>query len=174
MNELTTPKIILGTDIRAEIAMKEVAKILTATEGVTSKEKIDEIASIFFGTEVIGRAAKDFFTKANDKVADVFDICVTATGIINILDAQRKPTRWIFGVSCARIPRDLYKTTTPEDSTKQVGTAVGIKLNKKYGFPVHMMYGDSRVYSGPCNTGHKENINIAYLFGYKENTGELS
>lgn len=167
------PKIILPNDIRATIAMQEVAKILTDTEGKTSPEKRDEIFQIFFSVDQIRRQSQDFFRKESAPVGAIFDICVDQIGITDILAAQREKTRWIFAVDCARVPKEMYATVTPEQALQQAGTATGIKLSNKYGFGVHHMYGDSRVYSGPSNTGAK-NVNLLYIHGYKEMTGRYS
>jgi hypothetical protein len=173
MTQVTKSGIILPSDIRASIAMKEVARILTATEGTTSAEKNDEIFQTFFSVDSIKQGALDFFRKTTDPLAAIFDICVEHEGITDVLAAQREKTRWIFAVDCARVPREMYGTVTPQQALQQAGVATGIKLNQKYGFPVHHMYGDSRVFHGRSNTGNK-NVNLLFLHGYKEQVGKYS
>lgn len=173
MSDLLIPKIILPSDMSATISMKEVAKILTATEGKTSQKENDEIFSIFMGMAKVRQDMKDFFSKTTDPVGEIFDCMVEHEGITNVLDAQRKPIRWIFSVMCTRIPMDVYKTTTPEQALRQAGEGIGMKLCQKYGVKVHFMYGDSRVYGGPSNTG-RSNVNLGFVFGYKEDTGQFS
>ncbi len=167
------PKLILPTDIRTGIAMKEVARILTATEGKTSAKENEEIFSIFFSVASIKQSATDFFRKETAPAGCIFDISVEHEGIADILAAQRQRIRWIFAVDCVRVPKELYASVTPEQALQQAGVATGIKLNKKYGFPVHHMYGDSRVYSGPSNTG-TANANLLFIHGYKEQVGKYS
>lgn len=179
MNDVTgllipkIPKIILQADIRASIAMKEVARILTETEGKTTPDKNEEIFRTFMGVDEISTNVVNFFRKESAPIAEIFDGCVEATGLTDVLSVNHEKVRWIFGITCARVPKATYETVPPEAALRQAGEATGVKLNKKYGFPVHFMYGDSRVYGGPSNSGNK-NVNLAYFFGYKEQVSRYS
>lgn len=155
--------------MKAKIALIEVAKILTATEGATTKDKVDEIFQIIFGISSVSSGLNDFFRKETSPIGDILKEWVQAEGLVDVIDINHMKTNWCFCVRAARIPKEFYESTGAESATRLAGEAIGVTLGKK----VHLMYGDSRLYKGPCNTGNKF-INVAFIFGYKENTGRWS
>ena len=166
---MSKSKIILPSNNTASISLKEIAKILTATEGKTSPDKVEEIFRIFFGINEVKTGLNDFFRKSNEPAANVFGQWIETVALTDVLATEFHSVNWHFAVRGARIPKDIYEETGPERAIHLAGASLGQSLTKN----VYFMYGDSREYKGPCSTGNTFK-NSAFFFGYKENVSKYA
>ncbi len=158
--------IIIPADAKTVSALKQVAKILTDTEGQTTKDKVDEIFQIFFDIEKVRTGLTDFFRKETAPMGDILTERVEAGGLLDVIDMQHGNAQWCFAIRAARVPTKFYNSVTPDVACRQAGETIGKALVRGKE-ELLFVYGDSRVYGGPSNTGPKF-TNLAYIFGYKQ------
>lgn len=162
--------IILPQDMRAPVALEQVAKILSNNTPDDILHKYNqEIFEIIFGISLVKDGLNYFFKKTTDESATILKAWVTQESVTDIIELKREPTEFCFIIKASRIPLDLYEKIGKNNAIELAGRSLALAMEK----PVNYVYGDSRQYTGYSKTSNKFK-NIAFIFGYKEDKGRYS
>lgn len=157
----------LSSDNSIKAGLKEIAKILTNTEGLETQAKKDEIFQIVLSANRVKERINSFIDTDKAYNSTIFNYWVKANSVIDVIDLKHDDVDWCFVLKISRIPKVIYESVSPEASLKIAAMTIqqGLQVNTMH------VYSDSRIRE-ESNNHEPDKIDVLFLLAYKAGVTE--